>query len=143
MREKMRFSSLIAGLLLICFSAYLGHNLVPHHHHAEVYQSPIASDCPFEHGDHQGHDHEHDASSPEEGHPVHCHAFNDVVFKKYNAPALHPWACGMQLMTNPGLTRVPEQTPCLSPHGFTGFKPACRAAIFPGSRDLRAPPVFA
>ncbi len=54
----MTIKRYIAGLLLICFSAFLGHNLVPHHHHSEVFHSPIATDCPFEHGDHQGHDHD-------------------------------------------------------------------------------------
>lgn len=139
----MRFSTLIAGLLLICFSAYLGHNLVPHHHHAEVYQNPIAADCPFEHEDHHGHDHDKDAASPADAHPVHCHAFNDVVFKKYNAPAFSPWGTGIQLMTAPGQAEVPEHTQYLSPHSFTDLKLPCRAAILPGSRDLRAPPVFA
>ena len=139
----MRFSKLIAGLLLICFSAYLGHNLVPHHHHTEVYQNPLATDCPFEHGDHHGHDHDAEAESPADGHPVHCHAFNDVVFKKYSAPALRPWTNSIQPVLVPGQSEVPEQSQYLSPHRFTGLKLPCRAALFPGSRDLRAPPVSA
>lgn len=138
----MRISKLIAGLLLICFSAYVGHNLVPHHHHAEVYQGPIDTDCPFEHGDHQGHD-QQDSDIPAEGHPLHCHAFNDVVFKKYTAPLLRPWTESIQLMTAPGQFKVAEQNQSVSPHRFMVLSLPCRVAVLPGSGDLRAPPVLA
>jgi len=64
----MRVNRYIAGLLLICFSAFLGHNLVPHHHHSEVFNSPIATDCPIEHKDHQGHNPDNDANRDTEKH---------------------------------------------------------------------------
>ncbi len=75
----------IALLLLISFSAFLGHNLVPHHHHTEALLNPIATDCPIEHEDHHSCDLDKEGvSHPPDEHPVHCHAFNDVVFEKHN-----------------------------------------------------------
>ena len=135
----MTFKKYIAGLLLICFSVFLGHNLVPHHHHSEVFHTPISSACPIEHGD--THEHDHDADSNE--HPTHCHAFNDVVFQKYNAPALRPNAGTVQSMMVPGQTKLLEEEQHASTHIFAFLKLPCKKAIYLGSRDLRAPPVFA
>jgi len=60
----------ISFLLLLSFSILLSHNLVPHHHHAEILESAIDDDCPVEHNDHHC----------DEEAPVHCHAFNDLSF---------------------------------------------------------------
>lgn len=139
----MKLKKHIAYLLLICFSAFLGHNLVPHHHHSEIYQSPIATDCPFEHGDHLGHAHHHDKSTTPQEHTVHCHAFNDVVFEKYNAPTLRPWAASIQVMIIPGLFELPEDEQARSLHTFVVLKLPCKSAVLLGSSDLRAPPFFA
>lgn len=62
----------IGQLLLLCFSVFLAHNLVPHHHHSGQIASPECGTCPAEHGDH----HE------ERGQETHCHAFNDLAFNK-------------------------------------------------------------
>jgi hypothetical protein len=62
----------ISILLLLSFSILLSHNLVPHHHHAELVEHAIDDDCPLEHNDHQC----------DEEAPVHCHAFNDLTFYK-------------------------------------------------------------
>lgn len=135
----------IAGLLLICFSAFLGHNLVPHHHHSEIYTSPISTDCPFEHGDHQGHDPDGDKQSNthKAEHPTHCHAFNDVVFKKYNAPVNRPWSGQVQplLASSPckDLEDPSEELTSL----FTLLKLPCSSHTDIGTRALRAPPAFA
>jgi len=128
----------IAGLLLICFSAFLGHNLVPHHHHSEIYLSPIATDCPFEHGETQKHEHNHDADE----HPTHCHAFNDVVFEKYSVPVLRPWTGSLQAMIVPQQSKLPEVEQGHSPNTFIVLKLPCKNAVYLGSRDLRAPPVL-
>jgi hypothetical protein len=136
----MKLKKHITYLLLICFAAFLGHNLVPHHHHSEVYQSPIATDCPFEHGDHHGHKQESNTNSGE--HPVHCHAFNDVVFQKYNAPTLRPWAGFIQAIIIPGQIEIPEDVQSCSSHTFLVLKLPCKTAEQLGLRDLRAPPVF-
>ena len=138
----MRFRKLIGNLLLICFSAFLGHNLVPHHHHTEVYNSPIASDCPFEHSDHHGHDHGDDAESGTENHPLHCHAFNDVVFQKYSAPELRPLTTDIQAMITPWQFSLTGEIHYSSPHGHAVLKLPCRIAVYPGSIGLRAPPVL-
>ena len=127
----------IAALLICCFSAYLGHNLVPHHHHAEVYHSPVASDCPFEHED--PHDHDHDGDE----HPTHCHAFNDVVFEKYTTPVVRPWTGILQTMMIPGQVQLPVEDQDQSPIKYVALKLPCKSAIHLGSRDLRAPPLLA
>ena len=133
----------IAYLLLICFSAFLGHNLVPHHHHAEVYNSPVATDCPFEHEDHHGHEHDQDTNAHSENHPVHCHAFNDVVFQKYNVPVVRPWTGSIQALIIPGQIEIPDDDQDRSIQTLVVLKLPCKVAVYLGSRDLRAPPVFA
>jgi hypothetical protein len=133
----MKMYRFISGILLLCFSAYLGHNLVPHYHHSETCQNPIATECPFEHGDTNEHDHDADE------HPTHCHAFNDVVFEKHNVPALHPWAGSIQAMMVPGASKLPEEKQYCSPYIYAVLKPPCITVVYLGSRDLRAPPVFA
>ena len=139
----MRLRRHIAYTLIICFSSFLGHNMVPHYHHAYVYHSPITTSCPYEHGDHHGHKHDHDSSTVPEEHPTHCHAFNDVVFQKHSAPALRPWTGSMQTLLVPGISSLPEETQYSSPHRYTVLKLPCRAGIFPGLRGLRAPPFSA
>jgi hypothetical protein len=62
----------IGQLLLLCFSVFLGHNLVPHHHHSELIIPHPGDSCPIEHEDHR-------ATCD---HPAHCHAFNKVAFNK-------------------------------------------------------------
>ena len=64
----------ISFLLISCFSVFLGHNLVPHHHHAEIVAIAINEPCPIDHDDH------HDSDD----HPIHCHAFNSLDFVKYS-----------------------------------------------------------
>ena len=136
----MKIKRHIAGLLLICFSAFLGHNLVPHHHHSEVFHTPIATDCPFEHGDHQEQDHHGDAKTNAEKHPTHCHAFNDVVFEKYNAPANRPWIGQVQPMVVSGQTMVPEVPIALASNLFAFLKLPNSSFTDIGTRALRAPP---
>ncbi len=136
----MKVKGYIASLLLLCFSAFLGHNLVPHHHHSEVFRSPIATDCPFEHGDQHRHDHDSDAETNE--HPTHCHAFNDVIFEKYNSPVVKPWSSQVQIKLVSSQTIVPElpldliSSPCIF------LKLPCSSRTDIGTRALRGPPAF-
>ena len=139
----MNIKRYIAGLLIFCFSVFLGHNLVPHHHHSEVFHSPIASDCPFEHGDHQGHDHDSDTDADADEHPTHCHAFNDVVFEKYNAPVIKAWTSPVQVILVSGQTLVPEVPLDLASSPFIFLKLPCSSNTDIGTRALRAPPAFA
>ena len=139
----MKIKGHIAGLLLICFSVFLGHNLVPHHHHSEAFHSPITTDCPFEHGDQKGHDHSCNNKADADSHPVHCHAFNDVVFEKYSAPALRPWTGSIQAMLVPWQLKLAEEAQYSSPRSYTVFKLPHRTVNYPGSRGLRAPPALA
>jgi len=126
----------------LCFSAFLGHNLVPHHHHTEVYHSPIATDCPFEHGDHQGHDHDSDADADAEEHPIHCHAFNDVVFEKYNASINNPSTGQVLAMVVSQQTLALEEPLILTSSQFILLKLPCKSHTDLGTRALRAPPFF-
>ena len=126
-------------LLIFCFSAFLGHNLVPHHHHTEPYQYPITADCPFEHGDHAADD--HDTGTPPVEHPVHCHAFNEVVFEKYNAPANKPWTGQIHTLPVPDRD-VNGQIQGQSAHLFTFNELRCCAPPDLGTRALRAPPAL-
>ena len=136
----MTIKRYIAGLLLICFSAFLGHNLVPHHHHSEVFHSPIATDCPFEHGDHQGHDNDADPDSEE--HPIHCHAFNGVVFEKYTAPVIKPWTCQSPVAFVSSHPFVPEAPLVITSNLFTFLKPPGSSPADLGTRTLRGPPSY-
>lgn len=138
----MKVHRYIASLLLICFSAFLGHNLVPHQHHSAVL-SPIASDCPFEHEDQHGHDHDTDATSDADEHATHCHAFNDVVFEKYNSPVNKSGMGPVLAMEVSGQLLVPEAPLALTSDLFTILKPPGRSLTDMGTRALRGPPAFA
>jgi hypothetical protein len=68
----------IGSLLLLCFSVFLAHNLVPHHHHSELISKLAGQTCPIDHEDHR-----------EPGdHATHCHAFNEVTFYKVKTSGL-------------------------------------------------------
>ncbi|MDF1573835.1 MAG: hypothetical protein P1P86_01410 [Bacteroidales bacterium] len=133
----------IAGLLLFCFSALLGHNLVPHNHHSGVLSGPMATACPIEHGNHHGHNHDGDQSKDTEKQPDHCHAFNDVVFKNYS-PSLN------QTRTVPLLALiilrkayVPEIPQVRLSRSYTPLKAPGSSPAEMGTRALRAPPSMA
>jgi hypothetical protein len=99
----MRFNRYIAGLLIFCFSVFLGHNLIPHHHYTDVFGEPLSSACPVQHGDQSGNrDHGGDGVLP----PTHCHAFNDVVLEKFSVPETIPVKLLLQLKEIPLQTRI-------------------------------------
>ena len=127
-------------MLLVCFSVFLGHNLVPHHHHSEAFNSPIATDCPIEHEDQHGHDHDSDAETNE--HPTHCHAFNDVVFEKYNSPIVKPWSNQVLVKLVSGQTIVPELPLDLVSSQYIFLNLLCSSHTDIGTRALRGPPAF-
>ncbi len=128
----MKVSGYISIMLLVCFSVFLGHNLVPHHHHAEVVTIPLSIDCPIDHHDH------HDAENHPEEAPVHCHAFNDVVFDTYSSPDILRYSRVINtLIVENDLTQE------LDLAGFTNYisiKIPDKSVKYFGSRSLRAPP---
>lgn len=134
----------IAILLLISFSAFLGHNLVPHHHYAEAFLNPLATNCPVEHSDHHSCDQDAEKENhPSEDHPTHCHAFNDVVFKKHNTQNVLPFS-GFTLVLSVSHTDLITDPPVLGDfYCFNGQKVPLRTIELYGSRDLRGPPVTA
>jgi len=133
----------MAGLLLVCFSVFLGHNLVPHHHHSEVFNSPITTDCPFDHGDHQGHDHKRDASAEADEHPVHCHAFNGVVFEKYTITINKPDTSQPLAMEVPAHAYELDVPQGLNSGLFILLKLPNKSHTDLGTRALRGPPALA
>jgi len=136
----MKVNRYIAAILLFCFSAFLGHNLIPHHHHSAV-ASPLTTDCPFEHGDQHGHEHDSNTDQEAGEHPTHCHAFNDVVFEKYNVP-IKTWTSHVQVLMLSSQALVPELPLVDNSNIYSLLKLPCRSHIDEGTRALRAPPAF-
>ena len=133
----MKINRHIAILLSFCFAVFLGHNLVPHHHHTEVVNVPAGSECPVEHGDH--HDDDHDAES----HPIHCHAFNDVVFDKYSTSTIQPPVRLIQAVI-PAESLTHQDPPAMDGSArYLSLKIPDISLRILGARPLRAPPVFA
>lgn len=129
----MNLKRLISLLLFICFSIYLGHNLIPHHHHAEVAGHPRGGDCPVDHKDH---------CNPQ-GHPLHCHAFNNLDFVKYDQSVIkQPVKLLSELLTplSPGTVDEPDAALFLR---YALLKqPDITLRCF-GATPMRAPPFSA
>ena len=131
----------IALLFLFCFSAFLGHNLVPHHHHSEAFLNPIASDCPIEHEDYDSHDHDTDSENHHAGeHPSHCHAFNDVVFNKYNTTVVRSLSGYTLVMAESHTDLIPDPLVKIDFYKFNGLKFPLKTIELNGSQGLRGPP---
>ena len=122
-------------LLMICFSAFLGHGLVPHHHHGETFLNPIATDCPVQHEDQH--------CSGQEKHPVHCHAFNDVVFEKFQTQVLAPLYGQHLVMAVPFNDPVPDPETSLEMDGPVRLTWLHKGIEYYGSLCLRGPPLTA
>ena len=121
----------LSFLLLLSFSVFLGHSLVPHHHHAENLKSAVDSSCPIDHEDH------HEANKDQ----MHCHAFNNVNFYQYSDSYIQQSVREIiSLMVPLSMTKIESST------GFESFRyieliiPA-NSAICRGAISLRAPPV--
>ena len=142
----MKVNRYIAILLLICFSAFLGHNLVPHHHHSETLQSPIATDCPVEHADQHCCDQDaeaedHKADHQAGHHPSHCHAFNDVVFEKYHTQLVKPLSGFTLVFAVSHADLIPDPQVNSNFYRFNGLKFPIKTIELYGSRGLRGPPL--
>ena len=116
---------------------------MPHHHHSEASLSPIATACPVEHGDHQGHDHDSDAETEAAEHPTHCHAFNYVVFVKYKVTIDNPNTSQLLSMVASRQALAPEEPLMLTSSLYILLKLPCKSPTDLGTRALRGPPVFA
>ncbi len=130
----MNINRYLAGLLLLCFSVFLGHNLVPHHHHSEVSLSPIATACPSEHSD---------IDAEAEEHPIHCHAFNDVLFVKYKVTINNPSTGQLLSMVVSGQAIALGEPLMLTSSLYILLKLPCKSHADLGTRTLRGPPSFA
>ncbi len=127
----MKGKKQISLLLAICFSVYLGHNLIPHHHHTETINQAGASDCPVHHEDH------HDPG----GHPMHCHAFNSVDMLKYSTYEVNEPIQEVDQLTALFTDLSLEKPADLKVRLYTSRKIPDPTAEYPGGNSLRAPPV--
>lgn len=140
----MKVNRYIAMLLLICFSAFLGHNLVPHHHYLEAFLNPISTDCPVQHDAHHGCDQPKDGKDPHQGDPsTHCHAFNDVAFEKHQALVFGVISIQSQDLLPSLPDPVPDPLLSQALRTYSGLKFPLRNIELGGSRDLRGPPHMA
>ena len=133
----MKAHRYISILLILCFSVFLGHNLIPHHHHSEQVSVPVSTECPVDHGD--THEHQHDADHD----PLHCHAFNDVVFDKYNSIQFRDISTHIQTLTIPTEILLEALVPTEILSFYFQFKIPDKPSDYFGSRSLRAPPSVA
>jgi len=123
----------ISFLLLLGFNILLGHNLVPHHHHAEILPGALNRDCPIEHEDH------HDSDDL----PFHCHAFNNVAIFKNSPSHLQ------QQVKEISTLMVPQRQCVMEPlAAFLSYRYICltipdKSLNYCGAISLRAPPVSA
>jgi hypothetical protein len=123
--------------LTLCFSVFLGHNLIPHHHHSEQVIVPVSAECPVDHGD--THEHHSDADHD----PLHCHAFNDVVFDKYNSIQIREVSPLILTLAIPSVVLVVAPVPTEILSDYVRLKIPDKPSDYFGSRSLRAPPSVA
>jgi len=122
----------ISLLLFTCFSVFLVHNLVPHHHHSEAINFVVDDHCPVDHEDH------HDSDDQ----PKHCHAFNGIDFVKYNsADLLQPVRIISTLAVPPARIQL-EPSSTLKLHSYLCLKIPDKSIDFFGAISLRAPPIY-
>lgn len=133
----MKAHRYISIFLTLCFSVFLGHNLIPHHHHSEQVMVPVSTECPVDHGDTDNHQHDSDHD------PLHCHAFNDVVFDKYNSNQFRDVSAHSHALSIPSIIAAvaPKPTEVLSV--YFQFKIPDKPSDYYGDRSLRGPPVVA
>ena len=128
----MDVNKYISLLLLFCFSVFLGHNLIPHHHHTEAISVAVDRHCPIDHEDH------HDTGA----HPLHCHAFNRVDFVNYGQVEIQ------QPVRIISALSVPVSQLQLEPPTVFGFQWLISLEVhdksteYFGAISLRAPPPF-
>ena len=123
----------ISFLLLTCFSVFLGHNLVPHHHHAEAVNVALDGDCPTNHEDH------HDS----EERPMHCHAFNGVDFVKYSHSIVKQPVRVISTLIVPVSKTVLEPPLIFESQRYICLIIPDKTSEFRGAISMRAPPVSA
>ena len=133
----MKSHRYISIILTLCFSVFLGHNLIPHHHHSEQVIVPVSTECPIDHGD--THEHHSDADHD----PLHCHAFNDVVFDKYNTIQIAKASTHIQKLTIPSEVSLEAPVPTEILSFYFQFRIPDNPSDYFGSRSLRAPPAVA
>ncbi len=133
----MKAHRYISILLTLCFSVFLGHNLIPHHHHSEQVIVPVSAECPVIHGD--THEHHSDADHD----PLHCHAFNDVVFDKYNSIQFRDVNTHIHTHTIPSVIAAVAPMPTEILSAYFQFKIPDKPSDYFGARSLRGPPVVA
>ncbi len=133
----MKTHKYISIFLTLCFSVFLGHNLIPHHHHSEQVIVPVSTECPVDHGDTEKHHHDADHD------PLHCHAFNDVVFDKYNSTQLRGVSTHIHALAIPSIFAAVAPMPTEILSVYFQFKIPDKPSDYFGDRSLRGPPLVA
>ena len=113
----------ISLLLFTCFSVFLGHNLIPHHHHSEAIN--LVED-------------HHDSDD----HPKRCHAFNGIDFVKYNSTDVLQPVRIISTLTVPVSQLQLEPPFALEFQRFIFLKIPDKSTDYFGAISLRAPPPF-
>ncbi len=116
----------ISLLLILCFSIFLGHNLVPHHHFGG---SANIDECSLDHVDN--------------GPANHCHAFNCVDLIHYSYIKIQQ-PVGVITFGMVPVSKVKLEQPgtfVLSPYAI--LKIPDKTTRYQGDISLRAPPISA
>jgi hypothetical protein len=130
----MKTHRYISIFLTLCFSVFLGHNLIPHHHHSEQVSVPVATECPVDHGD----THEHHQNADHKS--LHCHAFNDVVFDKYNSIQIGELNARILMLALRSVSCIPAPKHTEVFSSYIQFKIPDKPSEYFGARSLRGPP---
>jgi hypothetical protein len=142
MASQMKVNRYITGLLLLCFSVFLGHNLVPHDHLSEISCTPFADTCPSKQGDQTKHERQNEANTNSDSHHAHCHAFNDVILEKFSPLVYNPEPVQWHPILIPGPESVADISLLLTPNLFPFYWQSCSSSSDIRTQALRAPPVF-
>ncbi len=128
----------ISVLLLVNIGILVGHNLVPHHHHLTSISHPSSDECPETHKcpatSHEHHD--------EDGGTMHCHAFNNIAFVKYNHSQvpIPEMISSFVIIPDPGY--VPDLNTRISSAPGHFLKQPTPSPEVSGNHSLRGPPVL-
>ena len=119
----------ISLILILCFSIFLGHNLIPHHHDGGFANIAMTGECSFDHVDHDP--------------PNHCHAFNNIDFVHYSYTKIQP-PVGVKLFGMVPVSKVKlEQPDSFVFKLYTTLKLPDKTPRYLGAISMRAPPISA
>lgn len=120
----------IAFFILFSFSVFLGHNMVPHHHHVEPVQRAMHQPCSTD--QHNSHE--------EDNHSSHCHAFNGLDFVKFSDLEVIQPAAQSLYLSSISEEILMELRDGLDVRKYAISHTKWRSSDISGGINLRAPP---